>query len=498
MIYKIDLLDWVGKNYNEFFKYDCKYKIYETAKNAKKSTVFARTLILKILTDPRLCVMILRKYMKDHAKTTFEDVLGAFNAFQKKTGYNWRSDWKYSNSNNGVYFKNIKTGQKILFESFDKYDSITGASLGADDSENKLYWGLIWLEEPIQKNDVTNSEISDEDLISNFNAIESTLFRGILPPNANREVWMSYNDWRPDSKFKEHFITRYVQKNEDNLIKYGKQFLYDPAAFAGAGGLWVFSGAGVNEFTDDSTRTFYKQLKEIDKDLFKVIVLGCGASFEGTAYGENLKKVSKIENLEQGNLFFGIDYSSTRDETVVTAVLISEDWWNIQIIDKWNYKDKNAEIGKKLTDPEQISQIWKFIEKVVYKYRKWMLPNKINIYVDSKDTVVRGYLNKALKDSSLQDLFNPIAPARKFGIAGKIVRVFAVRMLMGMKRICINPKYYDYYMNEWKKRVLKKNGDVKDGNDDASQSFEYSISNLFKYIFTSEQIDVLKALRNDN
>lgn len=498
MVYKINLKEWVGKNYDEFFKFNCKYKFYETAKNSKKSTVFARSLVLKSIIDSRLCSMVLRKYMKDHAKTTFEDVLGAFNAFQKKTGYNWKAEWRYSNSNNGVYFKNTKSGQKILFESFDKYDSITGASLGADESDSKLYWGVIWLEEPIQKNDVANAEISDEDLISNFNAIESTLFRGILPPNAKREVWMSYNDWRPDSKFKEHFISRYVQKNEENLVKYGKQFLYDPKAFAGAGGLWVFSGAGVNEFTDDSTRTFYKQLKEIDKDLFKVIVLGCGASFEGTAYGENLKKVSKIKTLEQGNLFFGIDYSSTRDETVVTALLISEDWWNLQIIEKWSYKDKNAEIGKKLTDPEQITQIWKFIEYVVQKYRKYMLANKVNIYVDSKDTVVRGYLNNALEQSQFRDLFNKVAPAKKFGIAGKVVRVFAVRMLMGMSRISINSKYYDYFLNEWKKRVLKKNGDVKDGNDDASQSFEYAISNLFKYIFTADQIEVLKALRNDN
>lgn len=498
MIYKVDLKEWVGLNYEEFFKFKCKYKIYETAKDSKKSTVFARTIILKILQDPRCCVMVLRKYMKDHTKTTFEDILGAFNAFQKLTGYNWKNDWKYSNSNNGIYFKNVKTNQRILFESFDKYDSITGASLGADNSDNRLYWGIIWLEEPVQKNDINNSEISDEELISNFNAIESTLFRGVLPKNGFREVWMSYNDWRPDSKFKEHFISRFVSKNEDNLIVDGKQYLYDPDAFAGAGGLWVFAGAGINEFRDDSSRLFFKQLKEIDTNLFKVIVLGCGASFEGSAYGENLKKVSKIQTLEPGNMFIGIDYSSKRDETVCTATIISKDWWNIQVVEKWSYRDSDAKIGEKLTDPQQINQIWKFICFCAKKYKNFLIGKKINVYVDSKDIIVRSYLNEALKKSEFKDLVNEIYPAKKFGIAGKIVRVFAVRMLMGMSRISINPAFYDFYMNEWKKRILKKNGDVKDGNDDASQSFEYAISNLFKYIFTSEQLKVLESLKVSN
>lgn len=493
---KLDLQKWIGDNYDEFFKYRAKYKIYQTAKNAKKSTVFARALVALAVEDKRACFMVLRKYMKDHAKTTFEDILGAWKAFKKETGYNWESEWKCSNSNNGTYFKNFKTGQRIEFASFDKYDSITGASLGADQSDSKLYWAVIWLEEPVQKNEGDNVEITDEELVSNFNAIESTLFRGILPPNAHRQVWMSYNDWKPDCYFKEHFITRHgVAENQDLLMKFGKQFLYDPEAFAGEGGLWVFAGAGINEFTDDSTRAFYNQLKQIDPNLFKVIVLGCGSSFEGSAYGENLKKITKIKTLKKGHIFIGIDYSSKRDETVATACLISEDYWNIQIIDKWSYKDRDAAIGKKLSDPQQVNQIWKFIENVLIKFKNAMIGSKINVYVDSKDVVVRNYINEHWKNSQYRNLINPLMPASKFGIAGKIVRVFAVRMLMGMGRISVNPKHFDFYMNEWKKRVLKKNGDIKDGNDDASQSFEYAISNIFKFIFTGEQLKALEALK---
>ncbi len=90
----------------------------------------------------------------------------------------------------------------------------------------------------------------------------------------------------------------------------------------------------------------------------------------------------------------------------------------------------------------------------------------------------------------------PVMPASKFGIAGKNTRVYAVRMLMGMKRIYCTSNVYDYYMSEWKSRVFMKNGQIKDGKDDASQSFEYAISNHFGSIFTTKWLGYLNSLYN--
>lgn len=497
MLIKLNLHNWIGYNYSEFVFFDAKYKIFETAKNSKKSTVFARMLVLRLLVDRRACAMVLRKYMKEHAKSTFEDIKSAFKALNNFCGYRYENEWKYSFSNRGLYFENFKTGQKILFESFDNYDSVTGASLGADDSDNKLYWSIIWLEEPIQKNDENDTQITDDELISNFLAIESTLFRGRLPQYGKREVWMSYNDWKPNSKFKEYFVNKYVTKNEPNLIKHGKQFLYDPEAFGNAGGLWVFAGSGINEFMDDETRQTYKQWKVSYPELFKVMVLGCGAQFEGSAYGENLKLVSKISKIEKGYLFFGIDYSSSIDETVITAVIISEDYWKIQIVDKWSYNHRQASLTEKLNDTQQVEKLWDFIEKTCIKFKSSMVNKKVYVYLDSKDTVVRSYLNDKRNNSRYKDLIHEIMPAAKFGIAGKKVRVAAVRMLMSLKRISIMPNIYNFYVNEWSGRVFKANGDIKDGNDDASQSFEYAISNIFQFIFTPQDLKILKAIKEN-
>ncbi len=41
-----------------------------------------------------------------------------------------------------------------------------------------------------------------------------------------------------------------------------------------------------------------------------------------------------------------------------------------------------------------------------------------------------------------------------------------------------------------------KNGQIKDGKDDASQSFEYAISNHFKSIFTTKWLEYLNSLYN--
>ena len=494
MKYKINVRDYFGKNYDELILMKALYYIYETAKNSKKSTVFAKTIVLTVVSDPRACAIVLRKYMKDHSGSTFEDIKGAFEVLEKMAGYNWKQYWKYSSSDKGVYFWNKKTDQVIKFLSFDKYDSITGLSLGAGTGR---YWSIIWLEEPIQKNDTSLKTITDEELVSNFTAIVSTCFRGILPEKGRRRILISYNDWRPDSYFKKRYISNYIIKNENKLVKYGKQFLYDPNAFEGQGGLFVFSGAGVNEFTDEQTKKFYKELKKYDYEMYKVVVLGCGSNIEGSAYGNNLRRVYKVnkQNIKKGVLHFGIDYSSSKDETVCTATLISDNWWNLQIVDKWSYKDKDAKIGTKLTDPEQIANIWKFICKTLVKFKPWLNGRISKIFVDSKDVVVKNYLNEYWKKSEFREVVDMCQSASKFGIAGKNIRVYGLRMLMAMGRVGVVDEHYDYYMSEWKNRVFLKNGQIKDGNDDASQSFEYSFSNYFTSIFTTEQINILKGLQ---
>lgn len=428
--------------------------------------------------------------MKDHAKTTFVNIKDAFETLKKQTGYNWEQDWKYSNSEKSVYFLNKKTGQQVYFASFDKYDSITGLTLGTQGQ----YWSRIWLEEPIQKNDGDSQTISDEDLVTNFQAIISTCFRGKLPPKASRKILISYNDWRPDSKFKQTFLpSEEVQKNEKMLVQNGKQYLYNPNAFEGQGALWVFAGVGINEFLEEEQRQFYRALKKQDIEMYKVMVLGLGFNMEGTAYGENLAKVHKLQEIEKGYLIFGIDYSSTKDESVVTAMIISKNFWKLQVVDVWTYKDKERGIGEKLTDPQQIQQMWKFMVKTAYKYKRWT-EGKARIFVDSKDVVVRSYLNEYWKNSSYRDMFIGAQKASKYGITGKVIRVHAVRLLMGMERIFVHPRWFNWYISEWKKRILLKNGNVKDGNDDASQSFEYCISNMFKQIFTGEQLKYLASL----
>ncbi len=494
MVKKINISEYVTKNYAELFVFDSYYCIYETAKNAKKSSVFARKVVITLLSDKRACVLVLRKYSKDNRETTLKAIIKAFDDLEKRIGYDWKKYWQI-NQGKEIYFINLETKQRVYFGSFDRYDSIAGLEPPSIDH----YFSLIWLEEPIQQTKKEGDNISDDELIMRFESIKSTCFRGRLPKGGRRQILISYNDWDPLSKFKETYISPYVSKDEQRLLKRGKQFLYNPDAFGGLGLLYVCSGAGVNEFTDKETEIEYENLKRIDYSKFKCIVGGCGMYYEDSAYGENLKLVQKInsENQERGYLIFGIDYSSKRDKTVIKAVIISEDYFKIQIIDQWEYEDKRAKENEKLNDPQQVNKIWNFIENVIVKNKNWLLPKSVKIYIDSKDTVIRSYLTEYWKKSYYQPMIECPKAASKFGIAGNKIRVAAVRALMGMKRIYVAPHIYNNCISEWNSRVLLKNGNPKDGNDDGSQAFEYAISSLFSLIFTPTQQKYLLQMKNE-
>ena len=493
MISTLNISDYITKNYDELFLFKAYYYIYETAKNAKKSSVFARKIIIRLLTDTRSCVLVLRKYAKDHKDTTLKSLINAFDDLEVRTGYDWKKYWNIS-AGKDIYFWNTQTKQRIYFGSFDRYDSIAGL----EPEGLKNYFSIIWLEEPIQQTKKEGDNLTDDELLIRFESIKNTCFRGLLPEGGIREILISYNDWDPFNKFKEQYITPYFQKDENRLLKYGKQFLYNPNAFNGLGLLYVCSGAGVNEFTSAETEIEYLNLKQIDFNKFKCIVGGCGMSYDESAYGENLKLVSVINenNFSKGYLVFGIDYSSKRDKTVIKAVILSEDFFKIQIIDQWEYEDKKVEQNQKLTDPQQVSMMWKFIENTIIKNKANMVPSQVKIWIDSKDTVVRGYLTECWKKSIFKNMITQPLPASKFGIAGNKIRVAAVRALMGMGRIFVSPHIFKKCLAEWNSRVILKNGNLKDGNDDGSQAFEYSISSLFNEIFTKTQQQHLLQMKN--
>lgn len=490
---QLSIQDYVTKNYAELFLFKAFYKIYETAKSAKKSSVFARSIIIRLLSDKRACVLVLRKYAKDHRDTTLKALIKAFDDLEARTGYDWKKYWTI-NAGKDIYFANNETKQRIYFGSFDRYDSLAGL----EPEGLKNYFSIIWLEEPIQQTKKEGDNLTDDELILRFESIKNTCFRGITPIGGIREILISYNDWDPFSKFKETYITPYVQKDEKRLLEVGKQFLYDPNAFNGLGLLYVCSGAGVNEFTDEQTKIEYKNLKQIDYNKFKCVVGGCGMYYDESAYGENLKLIQKINanNFEPGYLVFGIDYSSKRDKTVIKAVILSTNFHKIQIIDQWEYDDKRVDNDHKLTDPQQVEQLWKFIEKTIEKNKNGLVAAQIKIWIDSRDTVVRGYLTECWKKSIYKDMITHPLPASKFGIAGNKIRVAAVRALMGMKRIYVAPHIYKKCLSEWNARIILKNGNLKDGNDDGSQAFEYSISSLFNKIFTPTQQKHLLQMKN--
>ncbi len=88
--YSINAREYLSLNYDELLLFKAMYYIYETAKNSKKSTTFAKIIVLTLVTDPRASALVLRKYMKDHDGSTFNDIMGAFESLEKHCGYPWK------------------------------------------------------------------------------------------------------------------------------------------------------------------------------------------------------------------------------------------------------------------------------------------------------------------------------------------------------------------------------------------------------------------------
>lgn len=495
MIYKIDRKQLAGNNYDWLFKINVGYYIMLTAKGAKKSRATAIKIVTDMLLDKRMSGIILRKYAKDHADTTFSAIQKTFEIIKSKTGYDYEKDWDLKCSNQEIRVYNHKTKQMIRFASFDRYDSIAGF----ETKTHNGYFGFIWWEEPVQKNDKNLNDFSEDQLITDFWSIQNTIMRGILPSGAKRNIYLTFNDWNPDGQINQEFIFPYISKNDKKLFEKGAQLFHHPTAF-GNGMIIFFATALVNEFVDEDTKTLWKHLQKTNPEIFNVIIGGAGANFSGDAYGsENLKKVKQIKNIDEiipGILTIGIDYSSKRDKTVLTLTIISPDGWNIQIIDYWCYDHKNAKV--KLSDVEQVELMFIWLIKKIEFFKSIGKTTNIaraTAFVDSKETVIRSMLNKKREINSWSHhLINNFVKAKKFGIAGNIIRVKAVRLLMASDRISLTEKAYSFFMNEWAVRKLDKHGKPFDGNDDASQSFEYSITNYFDTIFTREQMNIFKMI----
>lgn len=474
---KLRFSDYFGRNYDEFVTLRKHVSVMKTGKSAKKSSQIARMIVLRAVMDQRFCAIVLRKVNLDHEKSTFPAIVKAFNKLQKLTGYDWRRYWEVNKGAKNPHIINTATGQIMRFVSFDKPESLAGLEM----EDDRLQYGIIWFEEPMQIADKNNSGIIDSQKQKqekeNFEIIKSSAFRGEMLPKFWREIIFSFNDWSDgDYWIINEYVKPYIRENESLLDKKGKQLHYDPNYENGKGIMVLVGSGGLNEYNDKDYIYFIKRIKQDDPEFFKAIWLGTSAAVSGNAYAlANINKIRRDIDLSLvKEWLIGVDYSSRKDFTAVYLIGFNNETYDVQIVDGWDYHRGKA--ANPMPEPELIQTIWEKICEWRITYNFSNLSTMAEVHVDSRDATVRSYLQQHWENSKAErmDIMSP-SPAAKWNSAASYIRILVTRYMMGSGKLRVAP-HLKGIMDEFKARTITKDRGIQDGGDDRCQSFEYSWS----------------------
>ncbi len=181
----IDVGELIGQGYDDFWRFNKRYRVVKGGRGSKKSTTTALWLIISMMRMPKANALVIRRYFNTHRNSTFAQIQWAID----KIGVHdlWRS------TTSPLEFTFKPTGQKILFRGLDDPQSIT--SIVA--SEGHICW--CWWEEAFQ--------INDE---SAFDKVDMSL-RGLLPEGLFIQHTLTLNPWSD-----KHWIKRRFFDSTDN------------------------------------------------------------------------------------------------------------------------------------------------------------------------------------------------------------------------------------------------------------------------------------------
>lgn len=493
--------NYFGHNYDEFVTLKYYVAALKTGKSAKKSTITARKMVMRMILEQPLCAVVLRKQMIDHEKSTFPAIIKAFRKFEEETGYDWMQDWQINRKAQNPNITNLKTGQVIRFVSFDRPESMAGLEL----EDPRIYYGFLWFEEPMQISDRAKKDTSgmvEKQEEQNYDIMISSAFRGILPhPQAHREIILTFNDWsKGDYWIIRKYIKPFIREDEEVLDKEGKMITYDPSFESGKGIFVLVASGGINEFNDEDYLKFVAEIKKNDPEFYKAIWLGTAAQVTGNAYSmANLSKIKReIDFNDITEYNHGIDYAVSKDYIVLSLVGFNPETYRRQVVDAFRYhrgKEKNP-----MSEPEMIKFLWNKIVEWSKKYNFAATDVVASIHVDARDATVKSFLQEEWDNSGNIERLDIGRPesAAKWNKASSWIRVMVDRYTMGAGLFHVAP-HLDWLMEEYKTRTFVKDGTLKDGDDDGPQSVEYAtsfqIENLVPYQFMNTLIEREREMR---
>lgn len=278
----------IGKGYNKFWHTKKFYKVVKGSRGSKKSVTTQLEMIYKMMKNPWMNVLRMRRYGNTLRDSVFVGLKSAAN----RLGVSHL--WKFTVSPMERTY--LPTGQKILFRGFDDALKLTSIQL------EKGHITHLWLEEAY--------ELESKDKLDTV--VEG--MRGELDdPNAYRQVILTFNPWSENHWLKSEFF--------DN---------YDEDVFA------LTTTYKVNEFLDKQTIKRYEKLYKTNHRRARIVCDGEWGVAEGLVY-ENVefRPLDKDELAKQGyTLLVGLDFGFTHDPTALVVSWLDIENETLYIIDE--------------------------------------------------------------------------------------------------------------------------------------------------------------------
>lgn len=431
---KFSISKCVGRGYNRgwFTNCHCRYRCYKGARNTKKSyVIIGLEVLMKIITDPRRNVLILRNTLKSQRFSTFSTIVKLIN--QPDIDNPELSLSQYFEIREYNYTIKYKpTGQLIIFSGMDDSQKIQGIRTPVG------FLTDVYIEEAF--------EIEDYEA---WRKVDGSI-RGVLPEGLFFQITFCFNAWSKEHWLYEHFFKGNLEDDPEYLETHMYADFLDENYVGDFGqGLYLhISTFRINEFRDRNWDISMAKLKEVAPEIYKVEALGCWGNASEQTYPEfsddliiTPQAANSMPYVQYG---IGIDTGLSNGEgkvipnrcksaTTMQFVGLTADYNKLVSIDEYFYSNEKQTVKK--TEPELMEDIVNTLIEWKKKYQNHpvLMKGTIPVYVDCADIGFRQGLELV---ASKKGLFNVrFLPSTKIPIR---TRVDLVRLLMAWSEFLIS------------------------------------------------------------
>lgn len=430
------MLDWVRENNGRislkrlippalrrgyFAHCKVRYRVFKGARNTGKShTMIGFESLIKILSDPRRNIVIVRLNSNSNKDSTYANICGRILDLGMEKSFRMRE-----NPSPEITYK--PTGQKILFKGLNDPTTL-----------NSLTFATGYL------TDVYIEEAYEVESYSDFRKLDGSL-RGKLPEGLFLQITLCLNAWTKEHWIYERFFRERFEDDYDKLDQPDVSYMdYLDEDFVGdyGKGLYLHTSTWkTNIYRDiETTDLAAKTMKVKSPDIYKVEYLGMWGNATATTYPEfndscimSLREI--IDKYKFVSFALGVDTGLSNGEgnkrTVsrtqqveervksahaLTLSAITTDFENIVVLDEYFHTEierngeYNTDEAGQIGYPELLKRTADFVETWIKKYSVFdlgiMMPRQvINIYVDSEDIGFRQMLQKEFDIRGMRNVF---------------------------------------------------------------------------------------------